>query len=90
MILPSRMTTPQLREHCEAAVAHGTPITVNAPDLLALLVALDLRERLDSDVAHVARAAIDAYQYGSSASSRVVCTAAHRVLAHEPAPQVAS
>lgn len=81
------MTTALLREHTEKAVAMGQLITVRAEDLLALLIALDLRERLDPDVeicARFSRDQVTTYDYSKS-----IADAAERVLKHEPKPDMA-
>ncbi len=88
--LPSGMTKAQLREAAESAIAAGQLITVNAPDLLALLVSLDLRERLDPDVELVARFSQEQIEGDdpNSFNDHAVVTAAQRVLAHEPKPDL--
>lgn len=91
--LPSGMTTANLREAVEQCIAQGQLITVSPPDLLAILVALDLRERLDGDVALVARctrsnAANLMQVYPTNNELIQIYDAAERVLKHEPLPDM--
>lgn len=89
MKLPSGITTEQLREHCEHDIVKGvaeSAVLVRPVDLLALLVAMDLRERLDSDVRECAMLA---RELGPTASGTTAYAAAERVLKHEPKPDMA-
>jgi hypothetical protein len=89
-LLPSGQSTADLRNASEAAIAGGQNILLNPGDLLAILVALDLRVRLDPDVrlcATFAREQIigsDPNQFNDAA----VAKAAERVLKHEPLPDL--
>jgi hypothetical protein len=91
--LPSGMTQAQLREAAESAIAAGQLITVNAPDLLALLVSLDLRQRLDPDVEECARTTkstcehrLEDYPTDNVLIRKI--ESAERVLAHRPLPDM--
>lgn len=92
MKLPSGMTTEQLREHIEGEIAKGVEsgVLVRPVDILALLVAMDLRERLEGDVflcATFAHAQInddDPNRFNDAA----VSAAAERVLLHQPKPDM--
>jgi len=93
MKLPSGMTTAQLREHCEHEIVKGvaeSAVLVRPVDLLALLVAMDLRERLDPDVQLCARELVDYPEVGDNyiALDHKVVEAAQRVLKHEPKPDL--
>lgn len=92
MKLPSGTTTEQLREHFERSIAAGTThnhVLKHLTDMLALLVAFDLRERLDPDVQRCARAAkaIAKHRrddYPGDKFLEGLAEAAERVLKHEP------
>ncbi len=97
-LLPSGMPLARLRSAAEEAIVHGQLITVQAPDLLALLVALDLRERLDPDVEILIKFA-KTWARGDDPFQSVgldqideaedrICEAAERVLKHEPKPDL--
>jgi len=96
MKLPSGITTEQLREHVERQIANGTAesgVLVRPVDLLALLVAMDLRERLDPDVQRCALSAQATAELGllSDSDNRLAQSleqAAERVLKHEPGPDL--
>lgn len=94
MKLPSGMTTEQLREHVESEIAKGVAgnaTLVRSVDLLALLVAMDLRERLDYDVKLLANFAYFrcTQSTDTEAHHNVELTeAAQRVLRHEPRPDM--
>ncbi len=92
-MLPSGMTTAQLREASETAIARGQNILVQPGDLLALLVALDLRERLDPDVATCVQTtkAICEHRLQDYPTDPLLIQkleAAERVLKHEPLPDM--
>ena len=98
MKLPSGMTTTKMREQVEGEIAKGTPsggMSIFLTDILALLVAMDLRERLDKDVEMCARSAkswaeMGVLLVGSSAhpSWKELTEAAERVLKHDPKPDL--
>lgn len=93
MKLPSGVTTEQLREYVEGEIAKGVAgnaTLVRSVDILAILVALDLRERLDKDVelcATFAWAQINGDD-PNSFNDAAVSDAAARVLKHEPKPDM--
>jgi hypothetical protein len=91
MKLPSGLTTEELRQRCELDIANDMPsTTVRAVDLLALLVAMDLRERLDKDVelcATFAWAQINSDD-PNAFNDAAVSEASARVLKHEPGPDM--
>lgn len=95
--LPSGMTQAQLREHAEQAIAQGAgTILVNTPDLLQLLVQLDLRQRLDPDVRACASTVVEVAQslelddddHRIDHITPALVEAAQRVLKHEPKPDL--
>ena len=89
-LLPSGMPLAQLRHAAEEAIVHGQLITVQAPDLLALLVALDLRERLDPDVRVCAEVTLgwEGSENHMDHPGDDAIAAAKRVLKHEPLPDL--
>ena len=93
-LLPSGQTTADLRHAAESAIAHRQNILLNPGDLLAILVALDLRERLDRDVERCARYAADdlarksKFISGLDANEQRTAEATTRVLRHEPLPDL--
>jgi hypothetical protein len=97
-LLPSGQSTADLRVAAEAALANGQIIGLNPADLLAILVSLDLRERLDPDVGLCARFCCADLSTmlgleGNHSDSVLndlpaVLAAAKRVLKHEPLPDL--
>ena len=93
MQLPSGMTPAHLRNACEQAIARGQTILVQPGDILALLVMLDLRERLDPDVRRCAQSTLSiaehrADAYPNDQTMKELIAAAQRVLKHEPKPDL--